>query len=306
MKPDQDVIGTINTANGPFDVVVERVTREKAAPVCCFRPRRLSLVPDVYDEVDLITLDRFLPDFLAKPRIAGIRLFDWLALFLLLPLCYRLLGAMNWLFKRPPPGLVRLVLLGIAIRWVLGSLDVPLFERQFWWGTSGLLITAAVVWSLILLNAYGEGYVIRNITGAGEVTSLLRLARRVADALVITGGLIIVFRYFGFDPTAALAGLGIGGIAVALAAQKALENVIAGLSLIFDKACAWATLSSLARWGPDTSGYGRRIRTLDRTIISVPTDRLPASYRNAVSTRQVRFIISSRWATARHRTRCAR
>ena len=34
----------------------------------------------MYDEVDLVAVDRFLPDFLTKPRIAGIRLFEWLAL----------------------------------------------------------------------------------------------------------------------------------------------------------------------------------------------------------------------------------
>jgi len=42
--------------------------------------------------------------------------------------------------------------------------------------------------------------------------------------------------HFGIDPTAALAGLGVGGIAVALAAQKTLENVIGGISLIADQA----------------------------------------------------------------------
>ena len=45
-----------------------------------------------------------------------------------------------------------------------------------------------------------------------------------------------MIRRLGGDPTAAIAGLGIGGIAVALAAQKTLENVIGGLSLIFDRA----------------------------------------------------------------------
>jgi hypothetical protein len=42
--------------------------------------------------------------------------------------------------------------------------------------------------------------------------------------------------YFGINLTATLAGLGVGGIAVALADQKTLENVIAGVSLIVDQA----------------------------------------------------------------------
>ena len=48
--------------------------------------------------------------------------------------------------------------------------------------------------------------------------------------------MLATLRHFGVDPTPALAGLGVGGIAVALAAQKTLENVIAGASLIFDQA----------------------------------------------------------------------
>jgi MscS family membrane protein len=47
---------------------------------------------------------------------------------------------------------------------------------------------------------------------------------------------LVTLHYFGVNLTAALAGLGVGGIAVALAAQKTLENVIGGVSLIFDQA----------------------------------------------------------------------
>jgi MscS family membrane protein len=42
--------------------------------------------------------------------------------------------------------------------------------------------------------------------------------------------LLFTLSYFGVNVTAALAGLGVGGIAVALAAQKTLENIIAGVS----------------------------------------------------------------------------
>ena len=68
------------------------------------------------------------------------------------------------------------------------------------------------------------------------------MLRRLADLLVIFSGVLVLLRHYGIDPTPALAGLGVGGIAIALAAQKTLENVIAGASLIFDQAaCASAT-----------------------------------------------------------------
>jgi MscS family membrane protein len=107
--------------------------------------------------------------------------------------------------------------------------------------------------------------------------SLVRLVRRAADVLVIAACVLATLRYFGFDPTAALAGLGIGGIAVALAAQKTLENVIAGLSLIFDKAIQ---IGDVLKFG-ETVGTvdfiglrSTRIRTLDRTILTVPNGQI--------------------------------
>ena len=254
LKPDQNIVGTINTASGPFDVVVERVTRGKAAPVWLFSRQTLSVIPEAFDEVDLVKLDRFLPDDrgqTANRRHPAVRVADalpdspaLLSAARRVQLAGQAVRGLRSRRREAPagrsnpkvPGAVRLVILGIAIRWVLGTLDLPLLERQFWTAIAALLLMIALGWFLLLLNGYGEQYIRRRLANGGETASLLRVARRLADVLVILGCGLATFRYFGFDPTAALAGLGIGGIAIALAAQKTLENVIAGLSLIFDKA----------------------------------------------------------------------
>jgi MscS family membrane protein len=167
--------------------------------------------------------------------------------------------------------------MGIAIRWLLDVLQLPLLERQFWTSVATLLLIVAVGWALLRLNAYGERYAQRRFTGSGDITSLLRLGRRVSDVLVVAACGIATLRYFGFDPTAALAGLGIGGIAVALAAQKTLENVIAGLSLIFDKA---VTVGDAIKFGEteatvDFIGLrSTRLRTVARTMLTVPNGQI--------------------------------
>jgi MscS family membrane protein len=148
-----------------------------------------------------------------------------------------------------------------------------------WWGISFLFALAALIWIALRLNAYGESYLVRRFEGTqvGEIPSLLRLARRMCDVIVIAAGGLAVLQYGGIDATAALAGLGIGGIAVALAAQKTLENVIGGLSLIFDKA---VRVGDSLKMG-DTVGTvdyiglrSTRIRTLDRTMLSVPNGQV--------------------------------
>ena len=106
---------------------------------------------------------------------------------------------------------------------------------------------------------------------------MLRLVRRLADALVIAAGGLVTLHYFGVDPTAALAGLGIGGIAVALAAQKTLENVIGGVSIIVDQAVRVGDFLKLGDTLGTVDSIGlrsTRIRTLDRTILSVPNGQI--------------------------------
>jgi MscS family membrane protein len=106
---------------------------------------------------------------------------------------------------------------------------------------------------------------------------LLRLARRAVDVLVLFGGFIALLRHFGIDPTPALAGLGVGGIAVALAAQKTLENVIAGASLIFDQAVRVGDFLKMGDVQGTVDHIGlrsTRIRTLDRTVVSIPNGQI--------------------------------
>ena len=77
--------------------------------------------------------------------------------------------------------------------------------------------------------------------------------------------------------SAALAGLGVGGIAVALAAQKTLENVIAGVSLIADQAVHvgdFLKLGEISGTVEDVGLRSTRIRTLDRTVVSVPNGQI--------------------------------
>src|SRR5207237_7826789 len=67
LKPDQDVIGTIDTAEGPLEIGIERVD-VAGHPVWLFARTTLRAIPAVADEVDLVSIERFLPTAL-RPRI---------------------------------------------------------------------------------------------------------------------------------------------------------------------------------------------------------------------------------------------
>ena len=102
--------------------------------------------------------------------------------------------------------------------------------------------------------------------------------------------MIAILRHFGIDPTPALAGLGVGGIAVALAAQKTLENVIAGASLIFDEAVRVGDLLKMGQVTGTVEYIGlrsTRIRTADRTLVSVPNSQIANTTLETLSARDM-------------------
>ena len=106
--------------------------------------------------------------------------------------------------------------------------------------------------------------------------SCVWFAERLICSLLFCGALILL-SYFNLNVTAALAGLGVGGIAIALAAQKTLENVIGGISIIADRVVRvgdflkiGATMGTIE----DIGLRSTRIRTLDRSVVSIPNGQI--------------------------------
>ena len=298
LKPNQDRVGTIASDNGNVDIIVERVDRGKSGPLWIFSKATLDSIPDLYKEINEISVESVLPEFLVNTRFAGIVLFEWLAVFVGMPLFYlfttllnRALGRLVGLLRRRVygkrdlpnlqvlPSPIRLLLLAVVIRWLLTKLSLPLLARQFWVSTASVITVAGCMWLMILLNGWVERYINGRLRGRGNtgVTAVLRLGRRAIDGLIIFAAVLVTLHHFGINPTAALTGLGVGGIAVAFAAQKTLENVIGGVSLILDRAVRVGdTLNVGGSVGTvdDVGLRSTRIRTMERTVVSVPNGQI--------------------------------
>ena len=308
LTPKRERVGTITSRRGPIDVFVERVERGKAAPIWLFAATTLEHVPALYDEVTEQQGDRLLPGFLTR-RLRGVRLVEWLALLLGIPLLYvttvllnrlltpalgfvgrRVSGKTHAMSRNALPVPVRLLLLVVVGRWLLSSLPVSLLVRQFFTTATALVTIVAIVWLLMLLSAEVEGYIHRHFprSNGAAASSLLRVLRRTVDVLVVFIALLVVLRYFGVDATPALAGLGVGGIAVALAAQKTLENVIAGASLIFDQAVRVGDVLKVGEITGTVDHIGlrsTRMRTPDRTVVSIPNSQIANASLETLSAR---------------------
>jgi MscS family membrane protein len=106
--------------------------------------------------------------------------------------------------------------------------------------------------------------------------SVLPLGRQVFKLFVFVFAILAVLTAWGYNTTTLLAGLGVGGLAVALAAQKTIENLFGGVSVIGDRP---VLVGDFCRFGNRVGHVthiglrSTRIRTLDRTIVSVPNSQ---------------------------------
>ncbi len=298
LSPTEERVGTIHSDNGDVDIVLERVDRGDSGSLWLFSRKTLQFIPELYNAANPESFEDMLPKFVVKTQIAGIALYHWLAAIVGVPLLYysmRLLGGLlarligglrRRLYRRPDlpnpevlPKPVRLLLLAFLIHWTTASVSLPLAERLVWSSIAAVIAIGASVWLLILLNGWTENYLHRlftrrNITG---ISAMLRLARRACDVLVLFAGLVVTLYYFGANPAAVFAGLGVGGIALALAAQKTLENVIAGISIVFDGVIHVGDtlkVGDIRGTVEDMGMRSTRIRTMDRTVVSIPNGQI--------------------------------
>src|SRR5579862_3442217 len=103
------------------------------------------------------------------------------------------------------------------------------------------------------------------------------LGQRLLSAFLVVVGALAILAIIGFDLTTVLAGLGIGGIAIAFAAQKTLENLFGGISVLADEVIR---VGDYCRFGDrtgtveDISLRSTRVRTDARTELSIPNGAL--------------------------------
>ena len=107
--------------------------------------------------------------------------------------------------------------------------------------------------------------------------SLLSIAGRIAKVVVVALAVVAALSEFGYPVASLLAGLGLGGLAFALAAQKTVENLFGALSIGLDQPIREGDFIKVEEMVGTVEAIGlrsTRIRTLDRTLVSIPNGRL--------------------------------
>jgi MscS family membrane protein len=110
-----------------------------------------------------------------------------------------------------------------------------------------------------------------------NLAGLLPVGRKVSKVVLAALGGVAVMNELGFQVASLLAGLGIGGIALALAAQKTVENLFGSLSIGVDQPFRTGDFVKIEDFVGTVEAIGMRstrIRTLDRTIVTIPNGKL--------------------------------
>ncbi|NDY96953.1 mechanosensitive ion channel family protein [Wenzhouxiangella limi] len=117
-----------------------------------------------------------------------------------------------------------------------------------------------------VLEAHSQRYRYRDEILRSLAISIVKLA-------VIIGAVLFLAEILSLPYQGVIAGLGIGGLAVALAARSTLENLIGGLTLFADKPVEVGDLCQLGEHLGVIEGIGLRsvkVRSLARTVVTIP------------------------------------
>lgn len=108
-------------------------------------------------------------------------------------------------------------------------------------------------------------------------TAMVPVFRRVLKPIAGAMVLVVALQNVGMNVAGLLAGLGIGGLAIALAGKTALENLIGSIAIAFDrpfKIGDFIKVGDFLGTIEDVGLRSTRIRTLDRTLVSIPNGQM--------------------------------
>jgi MscS family membrane protein len=178
-------------------------------------------------------------------------------------------------FERP------LAVLAMAVVWalLLGVLDLPLVALRVLLVATRLVIGIAGVWAAYRLVDVAAAYlaVKASSTSSRMDDLLVPLFRRALKIVVVAFGVLFVAQNLDVNVTSLLAGLGIGGLALALAAKDTVENLFGSVTVLMDRPFQigdWIQIGEIDGTVVDVGFRSTRVRTFYNSVITVPNSQL--------------------------------
>ncbi len=284
----RDKVGEIRLTDETIPVYLQRVPGSDGALTWKISNATVARIPDMWAELGYsetaYRLGSWLPDF----RLLGMENWQVVGMVLSFLVAWPLAMLASYLLMRLallipnhfPNGIrrffrvpIRFFIFLVLARALIGELGLSLTTRILLEssGIDYVAFTVLLLGSLTLLRDYK----IRKLQYAGnaQYVALLKPMTTIVKILLVTLIVLVWANQAGYNMTTILAGLGVGSLAVALAAQKTLENLIGAITLY---AARPVSAGDFCRFGSITGTVeeiGLRstlIRTLDRTMVVIP------------------------------------
>jgi MscS family membrane protein len=284
----QDFVGRIEAPEEQVDVLLQRVPRGDGVSVWKFATATIVEVPALFGEYGARRLGHRLADLLPQGRFLGLPFSEWVALLLVILgtlgvawVAVAILGALLRLTRSRSilalesrlRGPLRVLLFCLVGRSTIGLLGPTVGLRAILEAQTLLVIGCA--W---LAMRIGEAVLERaaerlRARGEGAAQMLGRPARNFVRVVIVLVALVIWLDQLGVRVATLIAGLGIGGLAVALSAQRPVEDLIGALTIYSTQS---VRVGDFCRFGANMGTIeeiglrATRVRTLDDSIVSVP------------------------------------
>ena len=293
LPPSQENVGVINIGEKSVSLLLERVVSKENEQYWQFSSETLSSIPEVIENSEPTLVSRYTVDSLDGKKLFGYQLADLVAALSMIVSSFVLTYIAVWLLYHllrivyprvrgvplPLPDKVILplsvVIMALILSEVMVYAGVSVTLREPVNRFTDIASWLALTWLLlrvidaIFTRAVNLSYK-KNYT---ERVSILGLLRKVVKALLLIFAVIVIFGNLGFDLTTGIAALGVGGLALALGAQKTIENLVGSVVVVADSPvrigdyCKFGTYEGTVI---DIGIRSSRVRTLTRTIVTVP------------------------------------
>ncbi len=292
--PDTETLDTFQTNEQDIVVHLQRVSLKDGIQAWLVAADSLRQIPELAALIGESPIEKRLPAPFVTIRFLGTSLWVWIALILLvliLSFLSKLLSRLVLFLLRPVQRRyaksihahrmeefaepLRLLLAVMVFRACMEFIAPSALLRLYLTRVVALLFfLAAASIAMRIVNVISDQILSRlDVRQRAISLSVLSLTVRCIKICLFAFAVLFILESWGYNTNAILAGLGVGGIAIALASQKTIENLFGGVSVIFDKP---VLVGDFCNFGgqvgtiEDIGLRSTRIRTLDRTVVTIP------------------------------------
>ena len=284
----RDKFGVIETEDQSYELLLQRVPRADGVSIWKVSNRTIQMVPELYSLFGYGAVAERVINVIPDVTFLHVELFKWVIVlgtlivgFPLLFILLRLIASRIVKTDSPMRGRVH----DFFTRPLLWFFLVVITNKTLY--SMGLGIEAQrladahtvniIVSTWVLLAATGvvlEVYKNRLLQqGRPSAVVLLGPIDKGVKAVLILSAILIWLSNLGYNITALLAGLGVGGIAIALALQKPLEDVFGAINIFAQQPIRIGDFCKFGHIVGTVEEIGlrtTRIRTQNNTLVSIP------------------------------------